>query len=280
MRVAAAILASLLASLLLGTAALAQTPPEYWKQEPWKTCLTRSAAAIGACTTIIDGRSATERDLARAYTVRGQAYQGQGKVGHALQDFDEALRIDPRRAEGYASRGFVELEGLGQNDSALRDFNHALSLRPDFTPALVGRSRLFFRQGEFARSIHDADAVLKIDPQSARGYARQCWGRVAIDELEAAIADCTESLRLWPTFIEALNGRGTAYLKLGETDKAAADYDASIRIRAKAPFALYGRGVARRKSGDREGGDDDIAHAKQLLPDIEQRFKHPWQLDQ
>ncbi len=174
--------AAITISLLLGIAASAQTPPEYWKQEPWKTCLTRSEAAIGACTTIIDGKSATSRDLARAYTVRGQAYQGQGKIGHALPDFNEALRIDPRQAEGYASRGFLELEGLGQSDSALRDFNRALSLRPDFTPALVGRSRLFFRQGEFARSIHDADAVLKIDPQSARGYARRCWGRVAIGQ--------------------------------------------------------------------------------------------------
>lgn len=276
----AAILASLLGLSFPATLS-AQTPPgEYWKQEPWKTCLTRSPAAIGACTTIIDGKSATPRDLARAYTVRGQAYQSQDKVGHALEDFNQALRIDPGQAEGYASRAFLELERLGQNDGALRDFNHALSLRPDFTPALVGRSRLFFRQGEFARSIHDADAVLKIDPQSARGYARRCWGRVAIDGLEAAIADCTESLRLQPTFIQALNGRGTAYLKLGEFDKAAADYDASIRIRPKAPFALYGRGVARRKLGDREGADDDIAEAKQLLPDVEQRFKHPWQLDQ
>ena len=71
-------------------------------------------------------------------------------------------------------------------------------------------------------------------------------GRLAIDELEAAIADCTESLRLRPTLVLALNGRGSAYLKLGQP----------------------------------EGGDADIAQARQLLPDVEERFKHPWQLDQ
>jgi hypothetical protein len=43
---------------------------------------------------------------------------------------------------------------------------------------------------------------------------------------------------------------------------------------------LFGRGVSRRKLGDREGGDADIAYAKQLLPDVEERFRHPWQLDQ
>ena len=107
--------------------------------------------------------------------MRGEAYRSLGKPGHAMQDLDEALRIDTEQAYGYAIRGYLLME-LGQNDRSLRDFNHALSLNPDFPFVLVGRSRLFFKQGEFARSIHDADAVLRIDAQSAPGYARRCWG--------------------------------------------------------------------------------------------------------
>jgi tetratricopeptide (TPR) repeat protein len=257
-------------------------PPDYWKQDPWKTCLTRSESAIAACTTIIDDKTTPPMYRARAQTVRGQTYQRQGKVGHALQDFDEALRIDPRQVDGYVSRGLLEMDWLDQNDRALQDLNHALGLRPGFTPAMLARSRLFYVQGEFARSLREADAVLKIDPQSARGYGRRCMAHLAIDELEAAIDDCTESLRLQPDLLFAFNGRGSAYLKLGQPDKAAADFDSVIRLRASAPapIALYGRGVARQKSGDREGGDADIARAKQFLPDVEQRFKHPWQLDQ
>ena len=277
--------AAILVSLLLGTAASGQTPPDPskqdpWKQEPWKTCLSRSDAAIGACTTIIDGKSEKPGNLAHAYTARGETYHRQGKIGHALQDFDEGLRLDPRQPDGYVSRGILEMDNLGQNDRALRDLDHALALRPDFTRALVVRSRLFYKEGEFARSVHDAEAVLRIDPQSPRGYARRCFGRLAIDELEGAIADCSESLRLWPTFIPALNGRGSAYLKLGQPEHAAADFEEAIRIRPKAPVALFGRGVSRKKLGDREGGDADIALAKQLLPDVEERFRHPWQLDQ
>ena len=281
MRAAAAILVS----LLLGTAASGQAPPDLskqdpWKQEPWKTCLTRSDAAIGACTTIIEGKGEKPRNLAHAYTARGETYHRQGKIGHALQDFDEGLRLDPRQPEGYVSRGVLEMDNLGQDDGALRDFNHALSLRPSFTRALVLRSRLFYKKGDFARSLQDAEAVLRIEPQSPRGHTRRCLGRLAIDELEPAIADCTEALRLWPTFIPALNGRGSAYLKLGQPEHAAVDFEEAIRIRPKAPVALFGRGVSRKKLGDREGGDADIALAKQLLPDVEERFRHPWQLDQ
>jgi tetratricopeptide (TPR) repeat protein len=274
----AAILASLLA--LIAPAASAQMPPDYWKQEPWKTCFTRSEAAIGACTTIIDNPATPPPYRARAYTVRGQTYRRQGKVGHALQDYDEALRIDPRQVDGYVSRALLEMDRLDQNDRALRDLNHALALRPNYTWAMLVLSRLYFVQGEFARSLREADAVLKIDPKSAVGYGRRCLARLAIDELEAAIDDCTESLRLQPNMLFAFNGRGSAYLKLGQPDKAEADFDSVIRLRAEAPIALYGRGIARQKSGDRESGDADIAHAKRLLPDVEQRFKHPWQLDQ
>jgi tetratricopeptide (TPR) repeat protein len=255
-------------------------PPDYAKQEPWKTCFTRRQAAIGACTTIIDNTATPPMYRARAYTARGQTYQRQGKAGHALQDFDEALRIDPRQVEGYLSRGLLEMDSLDQNDRALQDLNHALGLHPNYTPAMLARSRLYFVQAKFARSLREADAVLELDPQSARGYGRRCLARLAIDELEAAIDDCTESLRLEPDLIFAFNGRGSAYLKLGQPDKAEADFDSVIRLRAEAPIALYGRGIARQKSGDRESGDADVAHAKRLLPDVEQRFKHPWQLDQ
>jgi len=174
-RAAAAIFVSLL-GLAVAAGASAETPPD-WKQEPWRTCRrTMTVDAIAACTTIIDGGSAIPpKHRAYAYSMRGEAYRSLGKPGHAMQDLDEALRIDTEQAYGYAIRGYLLME-LGQNDRSLRDFNHALSLNPDFPFVLVGRSRLFFKQGEFARSIHDADAVLRIDAQSARAMPAGAGG--------------------------------------------------------------------------------------------------------
>ena len=131
---------------------------------------------------------------------------------------------------------------------------------------------------EFARSLPDIEAVLKIEP-SAIHYTARCSARVALDEIEGAIDDCTEALRLWPSFINALNGRGAAYLKLGQSEKALDDYEASLRNEPDNSLGLFGRGVSRLKRGDRDGGTDDIARAKRLDPAADHHFKHVWHLD-
>src|SRR5262249_28922617 len=57
------------------------------------------------------------------------------------------------------------------------------------------------------------------DPYSvpAIAYARNnlCWTRAILGELEAALADCNESLRLRPNDAGTLDSRGLIYLKMG-----------------------------------------------------------------
>jgi tetratricopeptide (TPR) repeat protein len=69
-----------------------------------------------------------------------------------------------------------------------------------------------------------------------------------------------------------LNSRGLTYLKLGELDRAVADYDAALQYNSKDANSLYGRGSAKRKKGNGTDGDADIAAAKSLEADIEQKF--------
>jgi tetratricopeptide (TPR) repeat protein len=265
-----AVLAPLL--VLASGPAVAQEPPPIWK-----ACgAARTAGAIEACTTIIDARH-TQKEVSLALRLRAQAYQVKRQFDRAFRDYAEALRVDPLHLEVYVSRSRL-YSFVGQHDRAVEDCETALRLRPGFTPALYGRGRANFYKGEFARSLPDIEAVLKIEP-SAIHYTARCGARVALDELEGAVADCTEALRLWPNFINALNGRGAAYLKLGQPEKALDDYEASLRSEPDNSLGLFGRGVSRLKLGDRDGGADDIAKAKRLDPAAEPHFKHVWHLD-
>ena len=51
-----------------------------------------------------------------------------------------------------------------------------------------------------------------------------------------------------------------------------ADYDAALKIDPKLATSLYGRGVARIGRGDRAGGNEDVAAARKLNPDIQALF--------
>jgi tetratricopeptide (TPR) repeat protein len=95
----------------------------------------------------------------------------------------------------------------------------------------------------------------------ANAYRRQ-------GQLDLAIADYDESLRLDPTNAGALVNRGGAWAAKGMHEQAIADFDRALAINSRDALALYNRGLARRQMGDTVGGDADIAAAKAINPAI------------
>ena len=91
-------------------------------------------------------------------------------------------------------------------------------------------------------------------------------------DLQAALADCNESLRLKPDDANTLNSRGLVQLKLGAYDRAIADYSAAIAQNAKDAGSLYARGIAKLKSGDTDAGNADIAAAKAIKSDVPEEY--------
>ena len=62
------------------------------------------------------------------YLMRGDDYCDLGQYEKAVQDYDEAIRLNPQFAVAYNNRG-VAYEWLGQKEKAYRDFAKAWELR-------------------------------------------------------------------------------------------------------------------------------------------------------
>ena len=76
-------------------------------------------------------------------------------------------------------------------------------------------------------------------------YNNRCWARTVIGDLQAALKDCNEALRLRPNFVDALDSRGLLNLKSGQAKNAIADFDAALKINPRLTSSLYGRGLAK-----------------------------------
>ena len=61
-------------------------------------------------------------------------------------------------------------------------------------------------------------------------------------DLQKAIAEYDEAIRLDPLFAVAHNNRGNAYRKLGQDQRAIEDYDEAIRLDPELTMAYYNRG--------------------------------------
>jgi len=96
----------------------------------------------------------------RAYINRGELHRGAGRTRAALEDFDRAISLNPRLAEGYVGRATVRLD-LRRPEEALPDLDRALQLEPNHAAARAKRcfakSRLGYPRDEL---LADCGAAL------------------------------------------------------------------------------------------------------------------------
>ena len=86
---------------------------------------------------ISDGDEALQLELkndkfrSATYHTRGAAKAGLGNHQEAIEDFNECIRLKPKKALYYHDRGLSK-ESLGKHEAAEADFTKAKKLDPDF----------------------------------------------------------------------------------------------------------------------------------------------------
>jgi tetratricopeptide (TPR) repeat protein len=91
-------------------------------------------------------------------------------------------------------------------------------------------------------------------------------------QLETAIQDYDQAIRLRPNFLSALISRGFAYLNMKNYGAAIAAFDAALNAYPENAPSLYGRALAKRANGDTAGANAEIAAAQRLDPRIAQEL--------
>ena len=136
-----------------------------------------------------------------------------------------STRITARPASTAGSPGTRK----DQDDRAIQDFDQAIRLDPTWfrlpQPRLVLQ-----RQGQYDRAIEDFDRALRLNPDDAALFNNRCYAKASAGALAAALADCNEALRRMPGNWEFLDTRAFTYLKMQQLPQALADYDAALKI--------------------------------------------------
>ncbi len=102
------------------------------------------------------------------------------------------------------------------------------------------------------------------NPKTAEEYFDRGLKRQDNNDLDGAIADYTESVRLDPNFIGARGNRGNVWLEKGEYEKAFADYDEVIRRNPNEALAWSNRGSAWGRREEYDKAINDLNEAIRL----------------
>jgi len=78
--------------------------------------------------------------------------------------------------------------------------------------------------GDLDKAIADYTQAIRLDPDLAEVYGVRGLAYSQKGDFDKAIADCNQAIRLGPDFAEAYTNRGVAYDNKGDLDKAFADW--------------------------------------------------------
>lgn len=267
-----------------------------------------AAPAVDAPGTIAAAASDPNQPTdAAGFARQGAAFEARQEYVLAIADYGRAAELEPNEPQHFVDRARTRLQNR-QPILALGDLDQALKLKPDDVAALMLRGQIRMAFGKPENATADFDAALKVDPATrlriADAYARagrfddalanydlwisshpknedlaaplggRCWVRaLAGRDLDKALADCNEALRLWPGDPQLLGDRGLVFLRLNQPDRAIADYNAALKMAPRQAWSLYGRGVAELTKGDKSKGDADMAAAVAIAPRIAEQAK-------
>ena len=159
-----------------------------------------------------------------------------------------AIKFPEANAQTHYNYGLV-LQGLGKLDQAIRSYDLAIQLKPDFSTAFNNRGIAFQKLRQLDLAIASFDEALKYHPSYAEAYFNKGVVIQGMGLLNEAIACYRSALNFKPDYPEAFNNLGLALVGLNQFDEAISNYDQAIHFRSNYAEAHNNKGLVLEELG-------------------------------
>jgi tetratricopeptide (TPR) repeat protein len=131
-----------------------------------ETCKTAAGdAAIEACTKAINSKKylKQKRTLSLLYTNRGVEYERKQDYEHAIADYDQAIKVDPKNPLPFNNRGNA-YSSMGDLDHAIADYDQAIKLNPKYAEAFFNRGLAKRKKSDWSGADADIAQARELQP--------------------------------------------------------------------------------------------------------------------
>jgi tetratricopeptide (TPR) repeat protein len=181
-----------------------------------------------------------------------------------------ATAIDPKVA-GFVKQADSALKS-NQYDLAIRHFTAALQMKPETKTAAViysWRANAYIHKGDLDRAMSDASESIRLNPHDDHGYLERGIVYRRTGRLEKAIGDYDTTIHFKPNFARAYYDRAIAYALQGDYNQAIRDNTEAIHLnRNDADYAdfYYNRGLDYQAVGNLDKAIADFNEAIRRAP--------------
>jgi len=175
----------------------------------------------------------------------------------------KVAELCPSGAAGHFLKG-LQLERGGNGDAAVTEYREALSIDPEFYPAVGNLGLMHLKQnGSEEAAVELAVGLKSGDPRYHAGLARFLADRKLY---QLAIFNFNEALAAFPDDAALLTELAAAYTSVGQAQKAEDTFRKALRIQPNNGRARYGLGALLLARGETDKAVGELKQASLAEP--------------
>lgn len=129
---------------------------------------------------------------------------------------------------------------------------------------LLLKAQQLEEMGNLEAALINVDEAIKLDPKLVQAYYLRSGIRRGVHDWDGAIADIDRALQFHPRNAAAYNSRGSIHKILGDNRRAVTDFNTAIELDNTFPYAYFNRGMTLNVIGDKQQAMLDFRRAAQL----------------
>jgi len=210
------------------------------------------------------------KSSAGTYLRRARSRDGADVAGKRA-DIQAALSVEPHNKAALVALAHLQ-SGAGDHTPAAATLSTDLSFHQNDPEVLALRGVEYLKSNRQALATQDFNAA-KASATTAHHNNTLCWAKATAGvALRSALEDCEAALAETPGHASYLDSQALVWLRLLRYDDAIGTYSKVLAFRPMSPTSLFGRGIAERRRGDIKAANRDLAVARSMEPDIDNRF--------
>ena len=193
---------------------------------------------------------------------------GQGSFQQVLDLATQLLKQFPASSQLYNMCG-AAFSGLEKYEDAVKSYQRAIEIRPDYAPAYFHMANSYKNEGEYENAIKSYESAVRVKPDFSEAYFNMANTLKKLGRLEEALASYQLALKANPNFAEAHHNIGNILIKSDRVEDAIDHFNMAVQINPNYEVAKH---MLRSLSGKKTTNAPQ-AYVEKLFDNYAERFE-------
>jgi tetratricopeptide (TPR) repeat protein len=173
--------------------------------------------------------------------ISGVCYAGLSLMDDAVKSYEKAVSIKPDYADAHFNLGNI-LRDLGDLDGAIKSFVKTIEIMPEYDEAQYNLGVTLQELGQLDEAIEQYEKALSINPENTDLILNLGFIYQSLGQIDEAIEQYDNALTIDPDNVKVLNNLGNAHNDLGQLDVAIKCYEKALAIKPDYADVYYNLG--------------------------------------